>query len=271
MSEVLRWPAEAIWEAVAPQLPGFTVEVLPEIDSTNTELMRRCRTGPLEPTLLVAERQSAGRGRLGRQWHTPPGSALTFSLALQLAPANWAGLSLAVGTSLAESLGQTSGADIRVKWPNDLWLGEHKLAGILIETAGTGQAQSPAARCVIVGVGINLRSPHGGWAPPPSPGQALAARPPAWLQDAAPTLDGPAALHAVAAPLVRDLLRFQAQGFAAFATRFAQRDLLAGREIELSDGRRGQARGVSSTGALRLETAQGMEEALSAEVSVRPV
>ena len=84
----LRWPAEAIWEAVAPALPGFTVEVLPEIDSTNSELMRRARAGRVEPVLLVTEQQTAGRGRMGRQWHS--GSAqgvsgpatLTFSLGL---------------------------------------------------------------------------------------------------------------------------------------------------------------------------------------------
>ena len=64
----MNWPAEAIWESVAPLLPGFTVEVLPEIDSTNTELMRRARAGQLEPILLIAERQTAGRGRLGRTW-----------------------------------------------------------------------------------------------------------------------------------------------------------------------------------------------------------
>ncbi|MDO9167347.1 MAG: hypothetical protein Q7U13_14695, partial [Rhodoferax sp.] len=64
----VHWPAEAIWEAVAPALPGFTVEILPQIDSTNTELMRRARAGRLEPVLLVAEQQTAGRGRLGRQW-----------------------------------------------------------------------------------------------------------------------------------------------------------------------------------------------------------
>ncbi|MEO7886475.1 MAG: biotin--[acetyl-CoA-carboxylase] ligase, partial [Polaromonas sp.] len=68
----IRWPAEALWEAVAPILPGFTVEVLPEIDSSNTELMRRFRGSPgveprPEPLLLVAEQQTAGRGRLGRQ------------------------------------------------------------------------------------------------------------------------------------------------------------------------------------------------------------
>ena len=63
---MIRWHAEALWEAVVPQLPGFTVEVLPQIDSTNTELMRRARAGQTEPTLLVAERQTAGRGRMGR-------------------------------------------------------------------------------------------------------------------------------------------------------------------------------------------------------------
>ena len=66
MTAPIRWPAEAVWEAVAPLLPGFTVEVLPSIDSTNTELMRRARAGQTEPTLLVAEQQTAGRGRLGR-------------------------------------------------------------------------------------------------------------------------------------------------------------------------------------------------------------
>ena len=101
----IRWPAEAIWQAVAPQLPGFTIEVLPCIDSTNTELMRRARAGRCEPILLVAEQQTAGRGRLGREWHSGTDAAsLTFSLGLPLAPLDWSGLSLAVGVSVAESL-----------------------------------------------------------------------------------------------------------------------------------------------------------------------
>ena len=104
MSAPLRWPAEAIWEAVVPQLPGFTVEVLPTVDSTNTELMRRARAGQSDPVLLVAEQQTAGRGRLGRAWRSQPGDSLMFSLGLPLAPADWSGLSLAVGVSVAESL-----------------------------------------------------------------------------------------------------------------------------------------------------------------------
>ncbi|HVE54410.1 MAG TPA: biotin--[acetyl-CoA-carboxylase] ligase, partial [Ramlibacter sp.] len=112
----MRWPAEAVWEAVAPLVPGFTVEILPEVDSTNSELMRRGRAGRGEPVLLVAERQTAGRGRLGRAWQSAPGDSLTFSLGLPLAPADWAGLSLAVGASVAESLHP----QVRLKWPNDL-------------------------------------------------------------------------------------------------------------------------------------------------------
>ena len=91
----IRWPAEAVWEAVAPLLPGFTVEVLPSIDSTNTELMRRARAGQCEPTLLVAEQQTAGRGRLGRVWQSDAGASLMMSLGLPLAPADWSGLSWA--------------------------------------------------------------------------------------------------------------------------------------------------------------------------------
>ena len=104
---MIRWPAEAIWQAVHPLLSEFSVEILPQIDSTNTELMRRARAGRLEPVLLVAERQTAGRGRLGRVWKSenrplPAASSaqeaesastvvhsLTFSLGLLLAPADW--------------------------------------------------------------------------------------------------------------------------------------------------------------------------------------
>ncbi|MGE4376796.1 MAG: biotin--[acetyl-CoA-carboxylase] ligase, partial [Burkholderiaceae bacterium] len=98
------WPLAALQQALTAHLPGGIVEVLERIDSTNTELMRRARDGHCVPTLLVAEQQTAGRGRLGRQWLSSPGDSLTFSLGLPLAPRDWSGLSLAVGLSVAESL-----------------------------------------------------------------------------------------------------------------------------------------------------------------------
>ena len=252
---VMRWPAEAIWQAVEPLLPGFTVEVLPEIDSSNSELMRRARAGRTEPVLLVAERQTAGRGRLGRAWQSAAGDSLTFSLGLPLAPADWSWLSLAVGVSVAESLHP----DIVLKWPNDLWLEDRKLGGILIETASSGQ-DSAAPRYVVIGVGINI-------APPAGDGLST---PPAALQDLLPQADAPATLGRLAPPLVRDVLAFEQAGFGAFQARFAARDSLRDRAVVLSDGTAGTAHGVGEDGSLLVHTAAGLLEVASSEVSVRP-
>jgi len=259
-AEVIHWPVQAIRAAVAASLPGFTVEVLPEIDSTNTELMRRARAGQMAPVLLVAEQQTAGRGRLGRQWQSQVGASLTFSLGLPLAPPDWSGLSLAVGVSVAESLHP----DVRLKWPNDLWLsdarGERKLAGILIETASFGEL-----RYAVIGVGLNIRSRD-----------ALGlSTPPAWLQELLPGVDAPQALARVVAPLVQTLRAFEALGFAPFQARFNARDVLRDREVSVSDGQggetRGSAHGVSETGALLVHTKAGMQPIISSEVSVRPL
>ncbi len=252
----LPWPTAALAEALAPLLPGLTVEAVAEIDSTNTELMRRARAGQTAPVLLTAEVQSAGRGRLGRGWQRrPPGAALAFSLGLPLAPADWSGLSLAVGLAVAESLH----ADIGLKWPNDLWWRDRKLAGILVETAGAGAAQ--AARYAVIGVGINI-------APMEDAGFST---PPAWLQALLPDIDPPAALARIAAPLARAVKVFEQTGFAPLTERFNARDVFAGRAVRLSDGTEGLACGVGPTGALRVRTAEGLREIHTAEVSVRPL
>lgn len=249
----LAWPAEAVWEAVSPLLPGFTVEILPEVDSTNTELMRRARRGQRDPVLLVAERQTAGRGRLGRSWHSASGESLTFSLGLPLAPADWSGLSLAVGVSLAESLHPA----IQLKWPNDLWLADRKLAGILIETASFGERE--AGRYAVVGVGLNI-------ATRPAAGLSTA---PAWLQELLPGVQPGEVLLRVAAPLVQAIQVFEAYGFAAFHARFNARDALRDRAVTLSDGTAGTAHGTTEAGALLVHTPAGMTSVTSSEVSAR--
>lgn len=251
-----RWPAEAIWEAVAPQLPGFTVEVLPEVDSTNSELMRRARAGSAEPVLLVAEAQTAGRGRLGRGWVSGAGESLTFSLGLPLAPADWAGLSLAVGVALAESLHP----EVRLKWPNDLWLGDRKLGGILIETASFADAAAGARRYAVIGVGLNIL-------PRAATGLSTA---PAALDELLPGVDAGEALRRVAQPLVAAVQGFESHGFRPFQMRFAARDALRDRPVLLSDGTSGTAHGVTEAGALLVHTAAGMQTVTSSEVSVRP-
>ena len=265
----IQWQAEAIWEAVSPLLPSFSVEVLPEIDSTNTELMRRAKAGQVEPILLVAEKQTAGRGRLGRDWHDlaarAPASlpALTFSLGIPLSPQDWSGLSLAVGVSVAQSLHPAIG----LKWPNDLWLKERKLAGILIETAVfNGQ------RYTVIGVGINLCEPT-------SITDNALRTPPAWLQELSPNISAPETLQRVMPPLVQTLLAFEGYGFAPFQARFNALDVLRDRTVTLHDGSAnlsdtartmGSAHGVNEHGALLVHTGHGMQVVSSSEVSVRP-
>ncbi len=259
------WPIEALTQALHAVAPGCLVEVATRIASTNSELMRRARAGQIAPTLLVAEHQTAGRGRLGRVWisataegHGAAGDAaqalpaLTFSIGLPLAPLDWSGLSLAVGVSVARALHP----HLALKWPNDIWLRERKLAGILIETASVGDQ-----RYAVVGVGINI-----------APLQAAGlSRAPAWLQEVLPDCDAPDALMRVAPALLQALRVFEVHGFSAFRTAYAQRDLLRDRTVLLSDGVTGSAVGVNERGALLVHTSSGMKIVTSAEVSVRPV
>lgn len=258
MNPPIRWPLEAIWETVVPMVPGFTVEVLPELDSTNAELMRRVRNGRLDPVLLVTERQTDGRGRMGRPWHSGAGGgaqmpSLTFSLGLSVAPVDWSGLSLAVGLSLAKSLH----SEILLKWPNDLWWRDQKLAGILIETANWGGVSD--SRYVVIGVGINIQTP---------PALDMST-PPVGLRELLPGIDAAQTLERVIKPLVQTVQTFEAHGFAPFQREFNARDALAQLPVNLSDGMQGTAQGVDVKGALLLHTAQGVQRVTSSEVSVR--
>ncbi len=262
------------------QRNGISIEVLASIDSTNTELMRRARAGQCDPVLLLATEQTAGRGRMGKTWLSEPGACLMFSLGLPMQPAHWAGLSLAVGVSLADTLASTLSAAIaprlQLKWPNDLWLCGAKLAGILVETAHAGTRPY-----VVVGVGINITPPPpealtrlteqaSSAATGSAAAPAMAATLPTGLAAHVPELDTAQIWQQVAPALLGDLLAFEALGFSAFAQRFARRDALHGLPLRLSDGTEGTGCGVDDDGALLLLTAQGMRSVHSNEVSVRP-
>ncbi|MFV0680727.1 biotin--[acetyl-CoA-carboxylase] ligase [Ottowia sp.] len=260
----LTWPHAALADALASHWPGCAVQVHAELDSTNSALMRRLRDGVQTPALLVAEVQTAGRGRLGRAWQGGLGDMLSFSLGVPLAVADWSGLSLAVGLAVAEALH----SDIRLKWPNDLWWQGRKLAGILVETAGVGAGTradagrgQTALRYAVVGVGLNIVRPQG-------PGFST---PPAGLQELLPGIDAPSALARIAGPLAHRLRQFEREGFAPLAARFNQRDALAGQAVRLSDGQVGTARGVGPDGALLLHTPTGLQRVTTSEVSVRPL
>lgn len=299
--QAIQWGAEALWEQLVPLLPGLSVEVVHRTLSTNTTLLERARATPdtraagadvqvrrsvesgafgrravdLQPCLLVAEHQSAGRGRQGRPWQSAPGASLTFSLGLPLAAADWSGLSLAVGVALCEALApsdmgtETGGAQIGLKWPNDLWLMDgpvhtaasgRKLGGILIETVSADDAAG-ARRLVIIGIGLNVLPFD---APEARTGFAS-------LHELDAGVTAPAVLTKIATPLVRALQLFEREGFAAFGERFAARDLLRGRTVRTTSSEvpEGVARGVSPQGALLVQSTAGIVGVSSGEVSVR--
>lgn len=276
---------EQLWTPMRAQLapqPGrgnLSMEVVGSIDSTNSELMRRARLGQTDPVLLVAVNQTAGRGRMGKTWQSTVGASLTFSLGLPLQPADWSGLSLAVGVSVAENLaallartplntGVPAPPAVQLKWPNDLWIDGKKAAGILIETAHSG-----GNRFVVIGIGINIAPPVSVPAAPADPLSGQVALPPVaptGLAAYAATLDAADALASVLPQLLADVLTFEAHGFTAFSQRFAARDALAHQPLLLSDGTQGMGQGVDATGALQVLTAQGLHSVNSAEVSVRP-
>ncbi len=271
----LRWDVQRHWPALQALLPGLTIEVLASVDSTNDRLLARAQRGEspaawgrrsedLQPFLLVAERQTAGRGRRGQRWLSEPGASLTFSLALKLEPPAWTGLSLAVGVALAEALDPAADAAPRIglKWPNDLWLMDapgrgRKLGGILIETVPT-----PGGRLAVIGIGLNVR---------PLPATADHRSGYACLQELQPALDAPAALWRVARPLVLALQRFEAEALTPALAAYARRDLLAGQPVRTTDPAvaEGIATGIDHDGALCVRVGEALHRVVGGEVSIR--
>jgi BirA family transcriptional regulator, biotin operon repressor / biotin---[acetyl-CoA-carboxylase] ligase len=282
----LHWQADALWQQLLPQLPGLSVEVLAQVESTNTLLLERARAGSgrrqddAQPCLVVAEHQTLGRGRQARAWHAAPRASLTFSLGLPLEPRDWSGLSLAVGVALADALDapEPGRAEPRIvlKWPNDLWLAGvrkddrgRKLGGVLIETVAVG-----ARRMVVVGVGLNIE-PLPQAAASTAHGSSDFSHGYACLQELEREASAPSVLHRVALPLVRAVRQFEREGFAGFAAAFARRDLLRGQAVRVQGARgeavfEGVAQGVTSHGVLRVLGSDGaVHDVGSGEISVR--
>jgi BirA family biotin operon repressor/biotin-[acetyl-CoA-carboxylase] ligase len=165
-----RTPLDAAAVARAVLRPGGlwqAVDVVERTGSTNADLLARALGGAPEGVVLAAEEQSAGRGRMGRTWVSPPRAALTFSLLVRPAavpPARRGWLPLLTGVAVASAATAVTGVQTRLKWPNDVLAGAAKLGGILAEAVGDA---------IVVGVGLNV-STEPGELPPPGPG-ALAA------------------------------------------------------------------------------------------------
>lgn len=249
--------AEAIRERLRSS--DVEVEVAGAVDSTNARLTEQ---GWPHGKALVAEAQTAGRGRRGRGWQSPPGSGLYLSLAWRFESglAGLAPLSLVVGLSAAETLRETSGAPVTVKWPNDLFVADAKLGGCLVELGGAAEGPCRA----VIGIGINLfRTP------------AMDSVDQAWtaLETHGEAVERNRLAAALIDALSTALARFDREGFDEFLDRWADFDRLDGREVRVIGGgdsvARGIARGVDGQGRLKLETGGKIRAIASGEVSVR--
>jgi BirA family biotin operon repressor/biotin-[acetyl-CoA-carboxylase] ligase len=133
-----------------------TLEVVEESPSTNRAVAERARSGEPEGLVLVAEHQTAGRGRLDRSWVTPARAALTFSVLLvpeRVPSARWPWLPLLAGIAVAEGVRRVTDVPCALKWPNDVMVDDQKLAGLLVE-----RVERPSSSAAVLGVGLNVSS-----------------------------------------------------------------------------------------------------------------
>jgi BirA family biotin operon repressor/biotin-[acetyl-CoA-carboxylase] ligase len=140
-------------DLVGPDRPWHRLDVVETTGSTNADLLARHAAGEdIDGAVLIAEHQSAGRGRNGRAWSTPPRSQIALSVGIAargVPPAAWGWIPLMTGVAVVEAVRSTTGVDAKLKWPNDILVGEGKLAGILAEVA----APDPV---IVVGLGLNV-------------------------------------------------------------------------------------------------------------------
>ncbi|AKL14142.1 TPA: bifunctional biotin--[acetyl-CoA-carboxylase] ligase/biotin operon repressor BirA [Kluyvera intermedia] len=248
-------------EQIVAQVQTGKVAVLPVIDSTNQYLLDRIselRSGDA----CVAEYQQAGRGRRGRKWFSPFGANLYLSMywRLEQGPAAAIGLSLVIGIIMAEVLQELGAENVRVKWPNDLYLGDRKLAGILVELTGkTGDAAQ-----IVIGAGINLSMRRAesdvinqGWVN---------------LQEAGVVIDRNTLAVRLINALRSALQSFEQEGLSPWLSRWKKLDNFIDRPVKLIIGEReifGISRGIDAQGALLLEQDGIIKPWMGGEISLR--
>ncbi|MGF0241705.1 bifunctional biotin--[acetyl-CoA-carboxylase] ligase/biotin operon repressor BirA [Rhodococcus sp. IEGM1300] len=238
-----------------------SIRVFDSIDSTNAEALRAIEQGRSAPFLVLAERQTAGRGRRGRKWISPFAENIYFSLVLRIEGGmrQLEGMSLVVGLAVMQTLKEQGVLGAGLKWPNDVLVGQKKVAGILLELVG-----DPADVChVVLGVGINVNM------------QATDEVDQQWTSmrlEVGKDFDRNELIVELSLKLRAYLGRHQIGGFSAIRTEWEQNHLWQGRAVSLIAGANqidGEVLGIDSQGALRLEVG-GVEKIFSGgELSLR--
>ncbi|MER2497725.1 bifunctional biotin--[acetyl-CoA-carboxylase] ligase/biotin operon repressor BirA [Vibrio neptunius] len=238
------------------------VELMPVIDSTNQYLLDRVDS--LESgAVCLAEYQAKGRGRRGREWVSPFGSNLYLSIfwRLDAGMAAAMGLSLVVGVAIVEALEEMGLAGVKLKWPNDLYYQDKKLAGILVEMSG----QAGAAANLVIGMGLNLMM---------SEATEGITQPWASLDEVADNqeIDRNQLAITMITTLHKALDDYELCGMTGFVERWNRLDNFINRPVKLIMGPReicGIAKGINGQGAVILETEDGLQTYIGGEISLR--
>jgi len=245
----------------------IAIEVVDQIESTSSELMRRAQRRDVHQTALAAEWQTAGRGRRGRAWTAIAGGSLTFSMGwkFEQGAGFLAGLSLAVGVAVVRALEAEGFKDVALKWPNDLIHRHLKVGGILIELNGDALGPTPT----VIGVGLNVRVPAAARKDIPVPVTDLASI----AGRKGPPIDRNRLFAALLAELATVLDRYAKEGFAPFVAEWQHRHAYQGKAVRLllPDGASvtGKVAGVDASGALVLADGPRRTRFLSGEISLR--
>lgn len=260
--------AERIAAALTTRELGRTLRVFDSIGSTNDEALDLLSRGAPHGTLVVADRQWKGRGQRGRVWHSPPGVAVYASVVLRAAVAVAAptGVVAAVGLGLAEGIETATGVRCDIKWPNDLWSGGCKVAGVLVESRG----YRPDHPAMVAGFGINVNQRHADFPPEVrSSATSLAIA-------AGRRIDRETTLAAVLSSLEEWVEVALCGPIDRMESAYRERSCLRGREVRLLDGDtplRGHVEDLSATEGLLLRQSDGTRVHVRAEHAreVRPV
>jgi BirA family transcriptional regulator, biotin operon repressor / biotin---[acetyl-CoA-carboxylase] ligase len=243
-----------------------SLELLFEVDSTNTRLLAAAPPPASRADVCIAELQHAGRGRLGRRWIAPFGGGIAMSLGwtcsdvIRTLPA----LSLGVGVAVSRALARAGATGISLKWPNDIWFRDRKIGGVLIELRA--EAGGPAH--IVIGVGVNVSLSAAARLQIEASGVSVAAAADASQEPVSRNLLAGAILD----ELLSMLLQYERFGFAAFRDAWSALDALNGRPAQVAIGDTtivGIARGVDMEGALLLDTGERMQRFVSGEASLR--
>ncbi|MCW5830652.1 MAG: biotin--[acetyl-CoA-carboxylase] ligase [Deltaproteobacteria bacterium] len=240
---------ELIQHGLETQFAGQEIVWFEKTDSTNTQAARLADKGAAEGVLVVAESQSAGRGRLGRSWVSPAGLNFygSFVLRPSLAPVAAAQVTLLSGLCVARSIEAVSGVRPRIKWPNDVLIGDRKVSGVLTESS----SELDRINWIVLGIGVNLN----------------VEKFPAELKDIATSVriesgnrvDRAAFARRLCMELEAHYLRFVTQGFAPFRDDWERFARMAGEEVRVGTGTEtveGRSLGLDSDGFLQVETAE---------------